>query len=313
LGRQNAVPLISVIVCSHNRAGFLDKAIDSLVRQSLDSELFEIILVDNGSSDGTPALCRRRAAEIGNLIHISEPRLGLSVARNAGVAKASGKYLAFLDDDAIACEAWLEHVLEDFETLDPRPGVIGGKVSPIWGIKRPSWLLDDLLGPLSVVDWSEERRPLRPREWVIGANLAVPRELLLECGGFPEDLGRRGAHLLSGAETAVIRKIRNRGETVFYDPRARVEHYIHPERLTRRWLFKRFFWGGVGSGISAVEQATSAAERRGLVMRRLSRLLNIGSLIKIAFPSKKKTRVQRICKKCSQAGFLYGALIRARG
>ena len=73
---------ITAIVCTRNRAEMLARAIDSLVAQSLPAKKYEILVVDNGSTDNTPELLHERASQYGNLRYVSEPELGLSKARN---------------------------------------------------------------------------------------------------------------------------------------------------------------------------------------------------------------------------------------
>ncbi|MGB5916428.1 MAG: glycosyltransferase family A protein, partial [Phormidesmis sp.] len=100
------VPLISAIICTHNREQYLGAAIDSLLAQTLDC--YEIIVVDNASTDATAAIAKSRVDSAANnaantkVRYIYEPTLGLSVARNRGAKEAQGEILAYLDDDAEA-------------------------------------------------------------------------------------------------------------------------------------------------------------------------------------------------------------------
>ncbi len=88
-----AVPLISAIICTHNREQYLGAAIDSLLSQTLDS--YEVIVVDNASTDGTAAVAKARLANP-KVRYIYEPALGLSVARNTGAAAAQAPIIAYL-------------------------------------------------------------------------------------------------------------------------------------------------------------------------------------------------------------------------
>ena len=189
---------ISAIVCTYNRADFVVRAIDSLTNQTLHIDDYEILVIDNGSRDDTKRRIEEKFPAIPNLRCVYEPRLGLSVARNTGLASSRGRILAFLDDDAIACPGYLEEILGVFKSCQPPPGLLCGPVEPIWGVPRPNWLKDDLLGLYSVLNWSDIPRPLEEGEWIAGANFAVARDVLSACGGFDENLGRKGASLLSG-------------------------------------------------------------------------------------------------------------------
>ena len=193
---------ISALVCTRNRSAYLRKAIQSLVHQTLPFEQYEIVVVDNASDDNTPAVIAE-FADVPNLVYIYEPVLGLSRARNAALKHARGEYVAFLDDDAVACSNWLEKYLEVFATFKPTPGSVGGKCDPIWEAPQPDWLGDKMLSSLSVYDWSNEPIVLNKSQWVAGCNVAYPARVLREIGGFREDLGRVGKRLLAGEETYV--------------------------------------------------------------------------------------------------------------
>lgn len=303
---------ITAIICTHNRADFIERAIDSAAAQSLAPERFEILVVDNGSTDDTRELVEGKMAGLANLRYLFEPRLGLSIARNAGVAQAKGRFAAFLDDDAIACEAWLERILHSFTRVDPPPGVVAGKVEPLWGAARPPWLDDEFLGPFSVIDWSDHPRELRQGEWVVGANVAFPIDLLRECGGFAENLGRKGSRLLSGEETALTRRIRQLGRTIYYDPEASVQHYVHAERLTKQWLYKRLFWGGASAGILAREARVNAAGRRKFLAKNLKRIGPLGP-IHALFPANDAKEIRRKLATLRAAGMLYGFVFLSSG
>ena len=129
---------ISAIICTLNRAAYLEKAIQSLADQTLPEEQFEIIVVDNGSTDNTKTMVEG-FKHLENLRYIYEPIMGLSQARNTGWQNAQGDYVAYLDDDAIACPEWLERIVQAFDTVEPRPGSVGGKVIPVWEAERPAW------------------------------------------------------------------------------------------------------------------------------------------------------------------------------
>ena len=95
---------ISVVICTHNRAGYLTKALQSLSAQSLNPDSYEVIVVDNGSTDNTREVYENIIGKT-NWIYVHDPVVGLSHARNTGWGDAKGKFIAFMDDDAIADRA----------------------------------------------------------------------------------------------------------------------------------------------------------------------------------------------------------------
>lgn len=240
---------ISSIICTFDRPEFVSRAVESLVKQSLDSTQYEIVVVDNGNGDATEKLIRNRTSGNPEIRYFRLHEQGLSNARNAAIQYARGSILAFLDDDAVACPDWLNAILRAFREVDPSPGLVCGPVEPEWGAPRPDWLQDEFLGVYSVLDWSRTPRPLTEAEWIVGANFAVRRDVMQACGLFDTRVGRRGHSLLSGEETVLTRRIRAAGYAIYYDPAVSVKHYIHQDRLRKGWFFRRLFWGAASRGL----------------------------------------------------------------
>ena len=303
--------LITAVVCTRNRCGLLQHAIDSLVTQSLAREKYEILVVDNGSTDQTGELVRDRARQLGNLHYTFEAKSGLSNARNAGLERAQTPLVAFMDDDAMASPRWLEAICEVFKHRHPQPGVVCGPVQPEWGAPRPQWLTDNWLPFYSVINWSMEARCLGADEWVVGANFAVPRYLAMKCGGFDTSLGRQGTVLLSDEEFAFTEQLRHAGYEIFYDPAVSVNHYIHPERLSRRWFFRRVFWGAVShSTLEREAMPDRKCRYRCAAKAALGVLRNATSLHQfIEGEAERVFRYQQIAEKLGQMrGLLFGSV-----
>jgi glycosyltransferase involved in cell wall biosynthesis len=108
-------PCISVVVPTYNRSESLARLLESLGRQTLASEMFEVIVVSDGSTDGTGDLVRRLQRDRLNLFLLETDNRGPASARNAGVRAARGIYLAFTDDDCVANADWLEQFIETFK------------------------------------------------------------------------------------------------------------------------------------------------------------------------------------------------------
>jgi glycosyltransferase involved in cell wall biosynthesis len=240
---------ISAIICTHNRAAYLKKALQSLVDQTLPQKQYEIIVVDNGSTDNTKAIVEGlKLSE--NIRYIYEPIIGLSQARNTGWWNAQGEFITYLDDDAIACPEWLQRIVQAFDTVRPQPGSVGGKVIPIWEVERPTWLPKELERLLSIADWAD--RPtflMEDFQFLAGTNVAYPRFILDEVGGFSISLGRKASSLLSSEEILLKRQLERRNLGSYYDPDIYVYHHISAERLTKRWFYRRGFWQGASDAI----------------------------------------------------------------
>ncbi len=252
---------ISAIVCTHNGGKYLVEAIQSLVDQTMNKRDYEILVIDNASTDNTRDVVKGFET-IENLRYILEPDLGLSFARNTGWKEARGEFIAYLDDDAVACSDWLEKIVEVFTSVEPQPGSVGGKVEPIWEAPRPSWLPDSMLGVLTVVDWSDSPLFLENDQWLVGANIAFPKTLLEEVGGFSAKLGRKGNNLLSNEEYGLCKLLERDGHKTFYSPHILVRHLVKKSRLEQKWFIRRYYWQGVSNALMLLGSEKVGAKTR---------------------------------------------------
>lgn len=237
--------IISAIICTHNRDMYLGAAIDSLLSQDF-SPGFEVIVVDNNSSDRTREVVEQRQ-ENPRLKYIFESSVGLSVARNTGAKAANGEILAYLDDDAVAGDGWLQALYSAYQE-NSQLAIAGGKVTLLWsqGTQAPSWLSHGLAGNLGAYDLGDrliyiENPGLTPR----GLNYSIRRSFLEEIGGFDPKLGRVGKNLLSNEELLMTETAIERGWQVAYLPNAIAAHNVSPERLKRSWFISRGWWQGI--------------------------------------------------------------------
>lgn len=245
---------ISAIICTYNRAHYLPDSIKSLAAQSLAKNSYEIIVVDNASTDRTRDVVCTDFADIENLVYLHEPQLGLSKARNTGWLSAKGKYVAFLDDDATCRSDWLERIIAAFQSL-PKVGVVGGRVRPKWEIDPPEWLDKEMEKWVSAVDWSDEPGLLHDSQYLVGANIAYRSLFYDRLGGFCLNLGRKGNNLVSSEETDFSSKIKRLGYEIYYDPDIEVEHFIPRERVMVKYFIRRAYSQGISDAIVFCQQS----------------------------------------------------------
>ncbi len=237
---------ISAIVCVYNRQDTLPDCLSALVSQTLPSQDYEIIVIDNNSTDMSGDIAKDFASRHNNIFVFNESKQGLAAARNCGLRNARSPIAAFTDDDAIPASSWLKQLVQRFASLGDEVAAVGGELVPVWRGPKPDWLDGTfLLHPLSVcLGWSTTPRLLTASEWLCEANSAYRIAPLMARNGFPEELGRIGNNLLSG-ENAVNELLRSDGFSFYFDPSILVEHQIHESRMTRDWFRRRFFWQGV--------------------------------------------------------------------
>lgn len=200
---------------------------------------FDIVVVNNGSTDGTARLLRDWAAEGPTRRRVvSEPTPGLSRARNAGFAATDADVVLFIDDDAVDPPGWVAAHLAIYQQAEV-PAAAGGPVVLDWVGKRPGWLDSRLEHWFSALDHGDRAGPFPRPHGPYGTNMSARRDVLGQVGGFSESLGRRGRSLISSEEADLWRRVWDDGHSIAYDPAARVVHQVTPGRCRRRWVLRR--------------------------------------------------------------------------
>lgn len=228
---------ISVIVCTYNREKYLGESLQCLALQNLSKDLYEIILVNNRSTDKTEQICKRFSEENPNLDfrYCTEERAGLSFARNSGIYEARGELIVFLDDDAMADEQYLSVVRQFFlENKDVLAG--GGRIVPQYETKAPGWMSRFLLPLVSALDMGDSDKPFPGNKHPIGANMFFRKTFFTEKGNFKTDLGRKGDILLGGEEKDIFSRIDRKKHPIIYLPNAEVRHVVPDKRLERKHI-----------------------------------------------------------------------------
>lgn len=232
----------SVVVCTYNRKDLLVKALESIRSQVLrNGTAWEVLVVDNGCSDGTWEVLRRMSAEWNLLRPVREPRPGKSFALNAAIRCARGAVLAFTDDDVVADSGWLNAILEGFRRYEV--AMIGGRVLPLWTTEKPRWYREpEYRGVIAHWDHGDKPFLLADTSSVpSGNNLAARAEVLRRLGGFHTGLGAGRVH--RGADSELGIRMFRAGERIAYIPNAVVYHRVDERLLrrnyVRRWCFRR--------------------------------------------------------------------------
>jgi glycosyltransferase involved in cell wall biosynthesis len=154
----------SVIICTRNRAALLPGLIGQLRAQHYPAEAFEIIVIDNGSTDDTRSIVEGLAAEPGVPVrYVAEQRPGITFARNRGAEAARFPYLAYIDDDCGIEVDWLSQLMSGFD-LSNEVALVGGRVALDFGSQQvPAWF-----GSGSGAGWRNSIFPVRSRAcWTI--------------------------------------------------------------------------------------------------------------------------------------------------
>ena len=239
------LPKISVVLCTYNRSQLLRTALDSLVSQSLARSEYEIVVVDNASTDDTTTVVKGFQTQYSSsaIILVSESTQGLGYARNTGYKQARGRYVAFIDDDCVAAKDWLLTLLECFEQVQPQPWSVGGPIRPVYDAPKPAWFKDSY----ETDTWGESPRLLKRKESFTGCNMSFRKDIIEKFGGFDVSLDMKGECLSLAGETELYRRIwRFEGETcvLYYSPNMVMGHRIEPYKMTVSYQLKRAFIAG---------------------------------------------------------------------
>lgn len=232
---------ISAIVCTYNREQFICETIDSILRGLREIESFEILIIDNNSSDRTPELLLKYKDYV-NVKCVKEEKQGLSHARNRGIVEASGDVLVFLDDD-------IEIEPDYFVTLskifsDKNISIAGGKVLP-FKVAVPQWLPARYYYLASIFDIGDKIKTTR---YIMGANFVIRKDLATKVGFFDIELGRKGNNLMSGEENDYMDRITLLGYKIYYIPDLIVYHKIN-DKLNTKYIFNYAYQNGKSTAI----------------------------------------------------------------
>ena len=232
---------LSVVICTHNRCRVLKNCLESLVAQKFELSSFEVIVVDNASTDATKDVVEEFSRGILPIRYVYEGRLGLSRARATGFRNSRGRYVAYIDDDARAHPGWCTAICQAFEqNAKAHPetvAALGGPIEQVFETERPAWLTAELDQYYAKLDLGKALRLFPPRCYPIGANMAFRGEILQH---HPWD-----ESLIMSEEAELFDRLTAGGFVYLYVPGMRVSHFVPAERCTVEWLLARYHAEGL--------------------------------------------------------------------
>lgn len=258
--------LLSVVLPTRNRAALLYNALESITKQSYPANLFEVLVIDNGSTDATAEVCQHFKQRIPQFKYISAPHPGLHNGRHAGLKESIGEILVYADDDIEATPTWLEAIAQSFR--NPDVALVGGKILPKFESQPPEWVAalsrktDSgwSLGWYSILDFGDTEHEI-PHEYVWGCNFSIRKNVLQQVGGFhPDSFPQEFIKYRGDGETAVSQAIRNMGLKAFYNPKASVYHVVSQNRLTKEYIYQRAHNQGISDSYTNIRTARLFSE-----------------------------------------------------
>jgi GT2 family glycosyltransferase len=273
--------VISVVIATCRRPALAIEAIRSVLLDGFRE--LEVIVVDQDPSQDLEARIRTSFPAEPRIRYLHLERAALSAARNAGLERARGRIVHFLDDDAELVAGSLRAYAEAFATSPP-PGVVAGRLVAAWEAPRPAWFPPSREYLLGVYDRAGALAPMQEPDLPVGANFAVLRSVASEIGPFDERLGfsyARKASMLGGEDSLFSIRARAAGHPILYQPAAVARHRIASAKLRPRAFLRRSYWEGATTAtlqhltgrLGQDDVARVAAGHRRSIRRELRRLV----------------------------------------
>jgi GT2 family glycosyltransferase len=250
---QAVAPIgVSVVICSYNGAPRLPRALEHLARQDAPADLrWEVIVVDNASTDDTGETARRcwAASHAAQLRVVSEPQLGLSFAKQRGIAEARYEFVGFVDDDSWVCPGWVRTALEVC-LQHPEAGAVAGIIEAAFETRPPRWF-EHYQGWFGV--WTGVSEPCDVSDaagGLCGDGMVLRKsawEELLRSGFRMHWTGNRGDAFNGGEDEEISVALRLAGWRLWCDPRLRLKQFLPAAKLDWRLLRLRARDAGSGS------------------------------------------------------------------
>ncbi len=229
---------VSVAVITYNRSRQLRQALGGIVRQDYPADRWELLVIDNNSTDDTKDVVASFATASPGPRRIVETQQGLDFGRNRAIEEAKGDLIVLVDDDVLVEPDWLAQLVAPFSSESAHKiGVVGGEVVPVFPDGIPAWQE----GAHRPLGFRSDPGPLPPNQAPMGANFAFPKWVFVRFGMFDTRLDRQGSHLFGGGDSQMIRRLRSVGLEAWFVPGARVLHQIPAERLTLGYALRHAF------------------------------------------------------------------------
>lgn len=254
-------PVISIVVCTYNRSRLVLNCLTSLDNQILDKDQYEVVIVDNNSTDDTQKVVGKFIEDKPNFYLVFEGRQGHAHARNCGWHQAKGDYIAYTDDDTRVEPDWCQKILKAFLSVSPQPVAVGGQIYPWYEAPPPDWFSDEM----EIRTWGNEAgflQPPRARYGFSGANMSFKRDILQKYGGFSTDYGIVDGKLRMGEDTELFFRVYDHEPFFWYDPEIRVQHWVPVSTMTLWYQIKRSYLAGIANARIHGEKYTSEEHRR---------------------------------------------------
>jgi glycosyltransferase involved in cell wall biosynthesis len=242
----NSILEATIIIPTYNQEKIICQSLRTWTEQSLDYSDFEVIIVDNNSSDNTAEVINQFIKDFANFHYIREPKPGSTAARHAGAKMAKSDYLIFADDDGLFNNRCIEEILGVYES-NVDIAAVTGKIDLLWDSPPPDWIVpyEFMLGKLDYGDKTLAQKDI----FLNGGLFSIKREIFNKLQGFNPDL--IDGHLIGDGDTGLVYKLRENNSLIGYTPFAVMKHLQFVDKHGRlEDIGRRFFNVGVSNSYS---------------------------------------------------------------
>jgi glycosyltransferase involved in cell wall biosynthesis len=265
---------ISIVICTYNRADYIQEALESLYNQTLVKDAFEVIIVNNNSTDNTEQVCNNFIATHlkAQFYFFNEQQQGATFARNTGAKFSKSPLLCFMDDDAVAEKNYLQRIIHFFES-NPTTGGLGGRIIPRYIPSEPKWMSYFVSSLVGNFDYAQTVTEFSPNKYPLESNMIIRKEDFIAVNGFNTALpGVIGNFRIGGEGKEFFLKLKAIGKSIYYDPSIIVEHIVETKKLTSEYLYR------VASGIGRGERVrTKEISNTSFIKKIIEYLFKLGA------------------------------------
>lgn len=257
---------VSIIVPTLNRYDLLKLFLNSLLKQTVPLDEFEVLIIDNGSTDNTKDLVKEFRGLL-NLRYLYEPRNGLHYGRHLGFVESKAEIITYADDDIIAFPTWIESIITSFNK-DKNIMLVGGNNYPKFESQPPKWILDlwntvsngeKKITWLSVIDMGNIAKYISSKN-IYGCNYSVRKVLLKETGGFhPDGFSKKNILFRGDGENHVTDFVLNNNYKIFFNPGASVYHFVPTKRMSIDYVKNRYFNEGISCSFLTIRKTNGCS------------------------------------------------------
>lgn len=266
---------ISVIIPTRNRAAMLDQVLESLTKQTFTQERYELIVVDNGSTDNTAAICKKWKHQFINFRYIYDAHPGIHIGRNRGCMEAKSDLLVYGDDDLFPEVTWLEGMYKGLTETDAV--LVGGSIFPKYEqspdtFLKKMWQTDGqikMMIAFSCIIFPNCKRYVDP-QYIFGCSFGVRKEIIVSAGGFhPDGMPDQYMMYRGDGETYIARYIRKKGLKALVMPEISAKHFVTKARMSEERIAQVGYRNGISDAYRILRESPT----------KLSLVLNITSTL----------------------------------